>query len=58
MHAVTIVGVSETADINNLKMSDFLVVDPWGGEVKSLDQVNYTSYPDGSRLITYGSDLP
>ena len=58
MHAVTVVGVSETADVNSLKMSDFLVVDPWGGETKTMDQVNYTSFPDGSRLITYSDDLP
>lgn len=58
MHAVTIVGISESADINNLQMSDFLVIDPWGGEVKTLDQVNYTGFPSGSRLITYSDDLP
>ena len=58
MHAVTVVGVSESADVNNLKMSDLLVVDPWGGEVKSLNQVNYTSFPSGSRLITYSDELP
>ena len=52
-HAVTIVGVSSTANPDALTMNDFLVVDPWGGVTKTLAEVNYCGYPGYSRLITY-----
>jgi len=35
-HSVTLVGVAKNADRNNLSKADFLVIDPWGGVVKSL----------------------
>ncbi|MBE6597878.1 MAG: hypothetical protein E7638_00385 [Ruminococcaceae bacterium] len=35
-HVVTIVGVKQGADRNNLKLSDFLIVDPAGGTIESL----------------------
>lgn len=40
-HVVTIVGVRENADSGNLALSDFLIVDPYGGDVETLD--TYTS---------------
>ena len=42
-HAVTIVGVKPTADPKKLKMSDFLVIDPWGGTTKNLADLKYQS---------------
>lgn len=42
-HAVTIVGVKPTADPKKLKMSDFLVIDPWGGTTKNLGDLKYQS---------------
>lgn len=63
-HAVTIVGIAENADPNNLKLEDFLVVDPWGwdnpgeSQVKRLSDVGYVGYPGYSRLITYSNNLP
>lgn len=41
-HAVTIVGVKPTADPKKLKISDFLVIDPWGGTAKNMSDVKYT----------------
>ena len=35
-HSVTLVGVKENADRSNLSLDDFIVIDPWGGVVKSL----------------------
>ena len=35
-HSVTLVGVKENADRSTLSLDDFLVIDPWGGVVKSL----------------------
>lgn len=52
-HAVTIVGITSTANPEKLTMNDFLVVDPWGGVTKTLAEVNYCGYPRYSRLITY-----
>ena len=49
-HAVTIVGLAEGADPNNLKPSDFLVIDPGDGQVKLLSEVGYKSY--NAKLIT------
>lgn len=49
-HAVTIVGVVNGVDASNLKMSDFLVVDPADGKIKRLDQVGYKS---GIKTIAY-----
>lgn len=51
-HAVTIVGLKEGTDPNNLTMNDFLVVDPWGGEVKSLAECRYIGL-DNVSVITY-----
>lgn len=36
-HSVTLVGVEKNADRDNLCMADLLVIDPWGGVVKSLE---------------------
>ncbi len=41
-HAVTIIGVKPTADPKKLKISDFLVIDPWGGTTKNMSDVKYT----------------
>lgn len=41
-HAVTIVGVKPTANPKNLQISDFLVIDPWGGTTKNMSDVKYT----------------
>ena len=42
-HAVVIVGVKEGADTNNLSPNDFLVIDPWDGQTKSLSEIGYYS---------------
>jgi len=42
-HHVTIIGVNENADPNNLSMSDFIIVDPADGTIKNL---NYSSGRD------------
>lgn len=44
-HVVTIVGVKQYADKNNLFLSDFLIVDPLGGTVETLN--TYTSIDCG-----------
>lgn len=36
-HVVTVVGVKQNANINNLSLGDFLIVDPWGGTICSLN---------------------
>jgi hypothetical protein len=36
-HVVTIVGVRNNASSANLSLSDFLIVDPWGGDIEALD---------------------
>lgn len=36
-HVVTVVGVKQGADINSLSLSDFLIVDPWGGNISTLN---------------------
>ena len=52
-HSVTLVGVVKNADRDNLSMGDFLVVDPWGGVVKSLEQAasGYTLHPTWDLII-------
>lgn len=44
-HVVTAVGVLSNADYDNLSLSDILIVDPYGGEVTSLDK--YTGIDTG-----------
>lgn len=44
-HVVTIIGVSQNADYSDLSLGDFLIVDPWGGTVETLD--TYTSIDCG-----------
>ena len=41
-HHITVVGISENADPNKLKKSDFLLLDPWDGKVKRFDELNRT----------------
>ena len=36
-HYVTVFGIKKNADLNNLKESDFLILDPGSGKVKQLD---------------------
>jgi len=52
-HSVTLVGVAKDADRNNLSLADFLVVDPWGGVVKSLEHAasGYTLHPTWDLII-------
>ena len=47
-HVVTIVGVKQTAKTGSLSLGDFLIVDPWGGSVTTLDK--YTSIDCGWSL--------
>ena len=42
-HAVVIVGVKEGADAGNLSPNDFLIIDPWDGQTKSLSDIGYYS---------------
>lgn len=44
-HVVTAVGVLSNADYDNLSLSDILIVDPYGGEVTSLEK--YTGIDTG-----------
>ena len=44
-HVVTVVGVKQNADTSNLKLGDFLIVDPLGGKICTLD--TYTSLDCG-----------
>lgn len=44
-HVVTVVGVKQNADKNNLTLGDFLIVDPWGGKITPLS--SYTSLDCG-----------
>lgn len=44
-HVVTIVGVKHNSDENNLTLEDFLIVDPWGGTICTLN--TYTSLDCG-----------
>lgn len=41
-HTVTVVGLRQGADINNLTYDDFLIIDPWYGCVKKLSEQNHT----------------
>ena len=43
-HAVTIVGISENADVTNLTAQDFLCIDPTDGEIKKVSEVGYRDY--------------
>ena len=36
-HFVTIVGINKDYDLNNLKQSDFLIMDPGSARLKTLD---------------------
>lgn len=56
-HACMVVGVAENADHNNLTTADFLVVDPAGGVVKKLSEMNYECLDSWSTVITYRDDL-
>lgn len=44
-HVVTIVGVKSDANTNSLSLEDFLIVDPWGGTICTLN--TYTSLDCG-----------
>lgn len=37
-HYVVVVGIREGADVNNLQKSDFLVADPNGGVIRTIDE--------------------
>lgn len=43
-HAVTVVGVSENANIANLTAQDFLCIDPTDGQIKKVSEVGYHNY--------------
>ena len=42
-HAVVIVGAKEGVDASSLSPNDFLVIDPWDGQTKSLSDIGYYS---------------
>ena len=52
-HSVTLVGVAKNADRNNLCKDDFLVIDPWGGVVWSLEDAasGYTLHTTWELII-------
>ncbi len=50
-HAVTIVGVTEGADRNNLQPQDFLVIDPGDGKIKNMTEVGFINY--NGTIYTY-----
>ena len=52
-HSVTLVGMYENANKDNLILDDFLVIDPWDGVVKSLEDVavGYTLHPTWDLII-------
>lgn len=47
-HSITVVGVKDGADINNLSMNDFLIVDPNDGKLKYLDEESWFGRIDTS----------
>lgn len=40
-HSVVVVGVDESANMSNLQYSDILVLDPAGGELKTLEEARH-----------------
>lgn len=52
-HAVTIVGVREGADKNNLTENDFLVVDPYDGKTKNLGSMGFYKNQQYTKLVVY-----
>ena len=49
-HYVTVVGLDEDADVNNLKWEDFLIADPGYGDICRADR--YTLNPYGGQIVT------
>ena len=50
-HYAVVVGVSDDADLNNIKQEDFLILDPWDGKVSQLGDhrhiySDYTTHKD------------
>lgn len=43
-HCVTAVGIRKGADLNNPTASDLLIVDPYGGDVTTLNQAEHGGY--------------
>ena len=39
-HSITVVGVAKGANRNSLSEKDFLILDPWGGNLKSLEEAS------------------
>lgn len=55
-HWVTIVGVKQGANGSNLKTSDFLIVNPWGGTVYNFDtylKITGRYIPDSYSIRSY-----
>ncbi|MBP3632950.1 MAG: peptidoglycan-binding protein [Oscillospiraceae bacterium] len=43
-HMVCVIGLRSGANMNNLKASDFLIIDPYGGYVTTLNNANHGGY--------------